>query len=437
MTPDLYPFARFLASWIVYAVVDGVMLAFAGWLLVKLFRGQSSGRRFAALYVLFLLMLVLPLAGSLRHTGAWSSPGGAVGPAPLVVLSDAWAFGIAGVWALLTMAALLPVLLSMWQLRRVRRSGRAITLQEISPLLAGLKQQFEQPRRVSLMVSETAQVPAAVGFFKPAIMIPEWLAREASPQEIRHVLLHELSHLRRRDDWSNLLQKIVKAFVYFHPAAWWMENRLMLEREMACDEMVIADDKDARSYCESLAHLARKSAARRQATLAQAAVGKVHHLSLRVAQMLRAPAGRAARTWKPALGLLAMASASGAFVSWHGPALVSFEAPVLPAAVSTAGNDTGAMTAPRIAAESDAEVKMTPAALKAAPQKTIFKQRDSRPRTAMAKRVERQPRPILVTVTSERVQTDGFSVWSVRYSATYLLTPVDPQQQKQASKKAT
>lgn len=445
MIADLHLFAHFLASWIVYAAVDGAALALAGWLLVKLFRGQRSSRRFAVLYVLFLLMLVLPLAGSLRHTSAVSGSA-RPGLAPVMVLPDAWALGIASLWGLVTLTALSPVMVSMWQLRRLRRNCRPATLEQLSPLLAGLKQELEKPRGVSLLVSDTAQVPAAVGFFKPAIVVPGWLVREASPQEIRHVLLHELSHLRRRDDWSNLLQKIVKAFVFFHPAAWWMESRLMLEREMACDEMVVAHGKDTRSYCQSLAHVAQKSAARRQATLAQAAVGKVHHLSLRVAQMLRAPAGNAARAWKPALGVLAVASASGAFLSWSGPALVGFEAPAAPPVVAITGK-TGAQAVARPtamnaslravpAAMKDNNSKVIPAVAKEHRRATRFVRQESGPMLT-ARRVEHQPRPVLVTVTTERIQTDGFSVWSVRYSATYLLRLVSPQQQRQASKKTT
>ena len=46
-------------------------------------------------------------------------------------------------------------------------------------------------------------------------------------------------------DWTNLLQKLVRAVFFFHPAVWWIENRLSLEREMACDDMVLAQTASA------------------------------------------------------------------------------------------------------------------------------------------------------------------------------------------------
>jgi beta-lactamase regulating signal transducer with metallopeptidase domain len=72
--------------------------------------------------------------------------------------------------------------------------------------------------------------------------------------------LHELAHLRRYDDWTNLAQKLVKALFFFHPAVWWIEKQVSLEREMACDDAVLAETASPRAYAECLAHLAEKTA---------------------------------------------------------------------------------------------------------------------------------------------------------------------------------
>ncbi len=47
-----------------------------------------------------------------------------------------------------------------------------------------------------------------IGFFAPRILIPEWLYLRLTPGELEQVVLHEAEHLRRRDDWTNLLQKL-------------------------------------------------------------------------------------------------------------------------------------------------------------------------------------------------------------------------------------
>ena len=70
--------------------------------------------------------------------------------------------------------------------------------------------------------------------------------QELSTLELNAILLHELAHLRRRDDWTNLIQKIVGALLFFHPAVWWIEKKLALEREMACDDLVLATRRRVR-----------------------------------------------------------------------------------------------------------------------------------------------------------------------------------------------
>src|SRR5258707_5357457 len=90
-------------------------------------------------------------------------------------------------------------------------------------------------------------------------IFPDWVLQELSAEELKVVLLHEFAHLRRFDDWTNLLQKLVRTIFFFHPAVWWIERKLSLEREMACDEVVLAETENAQAYAECLVSLAEKS----------------------------------------------------------------------------------------------------------------------------------------------------------------------------------
>ena len=117
---------------------------------------------------------------------------------------------------------------------------------------------------------------------KPLVVIPSWATRELSPAEFNTVLLHELAHLGRWDDWTNLAQKVLGALLFFHPAIWWIEKKLALEREMACDDLVLAKTASPRAYAECLVSLAEKNLLQRGIALAQAAVG----LSLRRDELL-------------------------------------------------------------------------------------------------------------------------------------------------------
>ena len=110
--------------------------------------------------------------------------------------------------------------------------------------------------------------------------------QELSVEELKVVLLHEAAHLQRWDDWTNLTQKVFRAVFFFHPVVWWLEGKLALEREMACDDLVVATTSSPRAYAECLVALAEKSFGRRNLALAQAAVSRVRHTSLRIRQIL-------------------------------------------------------------------------------------------------------------------------------------------------------
>jgi hypothetical protein len=140
---------------------------------------------------------------------------------------------------------------------------------------------------------------------------------------LKPILIHELTHLQRRDDWTNLLQKMVRAIFFFHPAVWWIDAQLSLEREMACDDTVLAITGNPRAYAGCLIELLEKSCARRGWTMAQAAVHRAQDLSLRIAKILDAKRPVTTRVWKPALGLAGVFSLACFAISYCAPQLIA------------------------------------------------------------------------------------------------------------------
>jgi hypothetical protein len=221
---------------------------------------------------------------------------------------------------------LLRVAVGFWHLQRLRENCVPVDLAALDPLLQKTLAEFDSPRTVTLCVSDELRVPTAIGFTKPRVVIPSWTVEELSSLELNAILLHELAHLRRRDDWTNLIQKIVGALLFFHPAVWWIEKKLALEREMACDDLVLAETASPRAYAECLVSLAEKSFLRRGIALAQAAVDRLRSVSLRVTRILDVNRSRATRVWSPAPVLVAGVSLVCVMVLSRAPTrLVSFE----------------------------------------------------------------------------------------------------------------
>jgi hypothetical protein len=131
-----------------------------------------------------------------------------------------------------------------------------------------------------------------IGFFAPRILVPDWLLARLTLGELEQVILHECEHLRRRDDWTNLVQKLCLVLFPLNPALAWMEHRLCREREMACDEGVVRVTHAPRAYAACLAsmaerHLEQSLARRGAAALSLGAFERRSELASRVHSILR------------------------------------------------------------------------------------------------------------------------------------------------------
>jgi beta-lactamase regulating signal transducer with metallopeptidase domain len=309
--------AEISAAHMLNSMAEGIGIALFAWILLRIIR-KNSGTRFAIWFVALLTIAALPVFGTLHQPQTRQ---------PLqseVTIASPWAFYLFIGWLVIAALGLARVGIGLWQLRRLRKSCKPADLQTLDPAVRETLQQFESSRPVALCVSDKVRGPTAIGFSNPLVIIPSWVIQKLSPIELRTVLLHELAHVRRWDDWTNLAQRIVSALLFFHPAVWWIQKRLSLEREMACDDVVLSESTNPRKYAECLVRLAENSYFRRGVSLAQAAVSQFRHISLRLHQILDKDRPRATRVWKPALFLLSGFTAVSLAVSPFVPRLVSF-----------------------------------------------------------------------------------------------------------------
>jgi bla regulator protein BlaR1 len=80
--------------------------------------------------------------------------------------------------------------------------------------------------------------PFTAGLIRPRIYLPPEVTASLGREELRHVLLHELMHVKRRDVWRALAVGLVTALYWFHPLAWIAASRLEALREQCCDRAV-------------------------------------------------------------------------------------------------------------------------------------------------------------------------------------------------------
>jgi uncharacterized protein (TIGR03435 family) len=125
---------------------------------------------------------------------------------------------------------------SWWKIRAAVRASSQMTLVAAVPVLS-------TPRLLE---------PGVFGILRPALLLPENITDRLSTEQLRTIIAHEMCHVRRRDNLTAAIHMFVKAAFWFHPAVWWIENRLLEERERACDEAVLQSGNEAQLYAESI-----------------------------------------------------------------------------------------------------------------------------------------------------------------------------------------
>jgi uncharacterized protein YjbI with pentapeptide repeats/beta-lactamase regulating signal transducer with metallopeptidase domain len=201
-------------------------------------------------------------------------------PLPLVV-------GITAAWALLAGLALLRLAIGIVKLEALKRDALPLPI-EYRDAMERWSAANKGSRDVRLCVSDDTDVPVAVGLFDSMILIPRVLLEQLSETEVDQISLHELAHLRRADDWTNGLQRVLMALLAWNPAARFVGQQLDLEREVACDDWVLSLTGAVRPYALCLTKMAETSTWPRAPIPAPGVFATRKHISLRIERLLGA-----------------------------------------------------------------------------------------------------------------------------------------------------
>ena len=207
-------------------------------------------------------------------------------PGPRIQLGGGrWPMLLLLLWMMGALAMLCRLLRGYLALGRLRRTSRPLAAVYQRRMAYWLKS-CGIGRRVSLHGSADAASPLMLGLREIVILFPWRLTNALCEDEFDQLLLHELAHARRRDDWTNFLQKLCEALLFFHPAVWWIGRQLNTERELACDEWVVSMTGARRSYASCLAKLFELASRPASTLLAPGALKTRSHLARRIETIL-------------------------------------------------------------------------------------------------------------------------------------------------------
>ncbi len=197
-----------------------------------------------------------PARPAVRGIGATRPAVAPPGPPRRPGIVDVLALAVAATWASAVLA-----MACRWAGGRLVLAGlrRRASVVDAGPgrLLEECRRAVGLSRPVRLGSDPAVASPAVLGGRRPLVLVPgDWGSWPEADR--RACLLHELSHLARRDDWAKLAQELVRIPLFFHPLVAWLLARLDRERELLADEAVVAHGADPVAYARLLLDLARR-----------------------------------------------------------------------------------------------------------------------------------------------------------------------------------
>jgi beta-lactamase regulating signal transducer with metallopeptidase domain/HEAT repeat protein len=222
------------------------------------------------------------------------------GPAPLA---------LSGLWIAICALMSWRVARSYRAVFRLR-SGLEPAPSEHNARVGRLASLFGIKRPAPVFTSEQVVMPMTIGSLKPLIILPPRLADSLSQSEFESVVAHELAHIKRWDYLTNMLQRFVQSYLFFHPAVWFICKQLLIERELACDDWAVKTC-EPRRYASCLTKLvealneSKTSMAVRVAATSIGGIGGIvfgkHVISRRVEMILNRDRNATTAVSKPAL----------------------------------------------------------------------------------------------------------------------------------------
>jgi beta-lactamase regulating signal transducer with metallopeptidase domain len=267
------------------------------WILTSIPRGRTTTKYW--IWVATTLNFITPLGAVVDRLGrahlGWATPLPMIGGPALAITQGSNAALLFAIWLL---GAGLMFIRLFLRLRSDRRDARRLpdrqTPNQNAAFFAG---------GVPVRFTQTQGGPAVDGVLHPHISLPHGIDRILSQEELAAVLMHEVTHAKRRDNLIRLAYEVVRCVLWFHPLVWIAGFRLALYRELSCDEPVI---QSARGL--HLVSALKKLAAPEQGFLLQATASSflTHRLAMLRARPER-PSGLASALLTLVFGALLVA----------------------------------------------------------------------------------------------------------------------------------
>ena len=277
---------------LVASLWHGALIAAITTLAVRVVPPGAASKRHLIWWVALFLTLLVPFVdgfGSLAASHLERAPVEAIETGGFTLpMPPAWVIvGSIALWACLALAYVCRLAIGMRALGQLVDSSSPLDADRIARLTRWQAAR-RSGRSAELRVSNDIASACAVGFGRPTIVVSAQLAAAMNDEALESIVLHEHAHLQRYDEWARLAQCVVLALARWHPAVRWISRHIDIEREIACDQRVVADARTPMAYARNLTEAAEIIAGARGAVpmLAPGSSTTTPMLRLRVERLL-------------------------------------------------------------------------------------------------------------------------------------------------------
>ena len=182
-----------------------------------------------------------PFAQAGTSATATSSIAAHAGTASVLIHTEFWPVVVVAVWLCGALVIAFSWVRSWWKVRTIVRASSPMALLAEVPVLS----------------SPNLLEPGIFGIVRPVLLLPKGIDERLTSPQLGTIIVHEMCHVRRRDNLTAAIHMVVETIFWFHPAVWWIKARLLEERELACDEAVLLSGNDAPLYAESIINVCK------------------------------------------------------------------------------------------------------------------------------------------------------------------------------------
>ncbi len=203
--------------------------------------------------------------------------------------------GVMFLWMCGGLICLTRLAVSCIALRRLRINSELLAGGPLCELLETIRQRLQIGGKVALLLGDKQTTPMAWGVLRSYVFLPKD-AIAWSHERLNAVLIHELGHIKRRDPLTQVLVQFACAIHWFNPVVWFAAWQIRVERERACDDLVVNSGIKAEDYAEHLLRIVSGFEGRGLAGMSGLTMASKGRLEGRLCTLLNSKTNRRAPT---------------------------------------------------------------------------------------------------------------------------------------------